>query len=47
MRDQLEKQVDCILHGGVIAGTPTTVIDFSDEAPVIVREGAGDVRPFQ
>ena len=47
MREQLEKQVDCILHGGVIAGTPTTVIDFSDEAPVIVREGAGDVRPFQ
>lgn len=47
MREQLEKQVDCILHGGVIAGTPTSVIDFSDEAPVIVREGAGDVRPFQ
>jgi tRNA threonylcarbamoyl adenosine modification protein (Sua5/YciO/YrdC/YwlC family) len=47
MREQLEKQVDCILHGGVIAGTPTTVIDFSDEAPVIVREGAGDIRPFQ
>jgi tRNA threonylcarbamoyl adenosine modification protein (Sua5/YciO/YrdC/YwlC family) len=47
MREQLEKQVDCILHGGVMAGTPTTVIDFSDEAPVIVREGAGDVRPFQ
>ena len=47
MREQLEKQVDCILHGGVIAGTPTTVIDFFFFSPVIVREGAGDVRPFQ
>lgn len=47
MREQLEKQVDCILHGGIIAGDPTSVIDFSDDSPVIVRAGAGDIRPFQ
>jgi len=46
MRDQLERQVDLILHGGVLAANPTTVIDLSDDSPVLVREGAGDVRPF-
>ena len=47
MRQQLEKQVDLILHGGVIGEDPTTVIDLSDDSPVLVREGRGDVRPFQ
>ncbi len=46
MRDQLERQVDLILHGGVLAGNPTTVVDLSDDSPVLIREGAGDVRPF-
>lgn len=46
MRDQLERQVDLILHGGILAGHPTTVIDLSDDHPVVVREGAGAVQPF-
>jgi len=46
MRDQLERQVDLILHGGILTPSPTTVIDLSDDSPVIVREGAGDIRPF-
>ncbi|TXH94923.1 MAG: threonylcarbamoyl-AMP synthase [Rheinheimera sp.] len=46
MRDQLERQVDLILHGGILAGNPTTVIDLSDDNPVVVREGAGAVQPF-
>jgi len=46
MRDQLERQVDLILHGGFLAGNPTTVIDLSDDNPVVVREGAGAVQPF-
>lgn len=47
MRSQLEKQVDLILHGGIIAEAPTTVVDLSDGEPVIVREGLGDVQPFR
>ncbi|MCC5824531.1 L-threonylcarbamoyladenylate synthase [Alkalimonas sp.] len=47
MRPQLEKQVDLILHGGVIAEAPTTVVDLSDGDPVIVREGMGDPSPFR
>lgn len=46
MRDQLERQVDLILHGGILAGHPTTVIDLSDDNPVVVREGAGAIEPF-
>ncbi|WP_022940240.1 L-threonylcarbamoyladenylate synthase [Psychromonas hadalis] len=47
IRDQLENQVDLILNGGYLGESPTTVIDFSDDEAVIVREGAGDLAPFQ
>ncbi|QBL08877.1 threonylcarbamoyl-AMP synthase [Rheinheimera sp. D18] len=46
MRLRLEKQVDLILHGGVIGEAPTTVIDYSNDEPVVVREGRGDPTPF-
>jgi tRNA threonylcarbamoyl adenosine modification protein (Sua5/YciO/YrdC/YwlC family) len=46
MRARLEKQVDVILHGGIIGEAPTTVIDYSDDAPVVLREGRGDPTPF-
>ncbi|HEY0921448.1 L-threonylcarbamoyladenylate synthase [Rheinheimera pacifica] len=47
MRARLEKQVDLILHGGVIGEAPTTVIDLSDDEPVLLREGRGDPTPFR
>ncbi|GAB2933180.1 L-threonylcarbamoyladenylate synthase [Rheinheimera gaetbuli] len=47
MRARLEKQVDLIMHGGVIGEAPTTVIDYSDDEPVVLREGRGDPTPFQ
>lgn len=47
IRDQLENQVDLILNGGYLGESPTTVIDFSDDDVVIIREGAGDLTPFQ
>jgi tRNA threonylcarbamoyl adenosine modification protein (Sua5/YciO/YrdC/YwlC family) len=46
MRAQLEKQVDLIMHGGIIGEAPTTVVDLSEDRPVIVREGRGDISPF-
>jgi len=39
-------QVDLMLASGNLSGIPSTVIDLSDEEPVIVREGAGDVSIF-
>lgn len=46
IKDRLEKQVDLIIHGGYLGQQPTTVIDLTEETPVIVRSGAGDIRPF-
>jgi len=47
IRDQLEHKVDLILNGGYLGESPTTVIDLSDDEVVIMREGAGDLTPFQ
>lgn len=47
MRARLEKQVDLILHGGIIGEAPTTVIDLADDEPVVLREGRGDPAPFR
>ncbi|MGR5542896.1 Sua5/YciO/YrdC/YwlC family protein, partial [Vibrio campbellii] len=47
IRDKLEHAVDVILNGGYLGEQPTTVIDFSDEDPVVARVGAGDPAPFE
>lgn len=44
--DHLGKQVDLVIHGGFLGQQPTTVIDLTGDAPVVVREGVGDVSPF-
>ena len=47
IRDKLEHAVDCILNGGYLGEQPTTVVDFSDDEPVIARLGSGDPTPFE
>ncbi|PWC12662.1 threonylcarbamoyl-AMP synthase [Brenneria roseae subsp. americana] len=47
IQDTLGKQVDLIIHGGFLGQQPTTVIDLTESSPQIVREGTGDVTPFQ
>ncbi|AJC66287.1 MULTISPECIES: L-threonylcarbamoyladenylate synthase [Dickeya] len=46
IQEQLGKRVDLIIHGGFLGQQPTTVIDLTDDVPVVVREGTGDVTPF-
>lgn len=46
INDTLGKQVDLVIHGGYIGQQSTTVIDLTDDVPVVVREGTGDVTPF-
>lgn len=46
INDALGKQVDLVIHGGYIGQQPTTVVDLTDDVPVVVREGTGDVTPF-
>ena len=46
IRRHLEHFVELVIDSGSCDGQPTTVIDLSNDAPRLVREGAGDIRPF-
>ncbi len=46
MRDILGHQVDLIIDGGPCGLVPTTVIEFLDGAPNVIRQGKGDITPF-
>jgi len=39
-------QVDLMLASGNLSGSPSSVIDLSEDEPVVVREGAGDISLF-
>ena len=46
VNDALDGDVDAIVESGAVASEPTTVIDFVDGVPEIVRVGAGDTTRF-
>jgi tRNA threonylcarbamoyl adenosine modification protein (Sua5/YciO/YrdC/YwlC family) len=46
IRRHLEHHVELVIDAGACDGQLTTVIDLSADAPRLVREGAGDIRPF-
>ncbi|MBU2918611.1 threonylcarbamoyl-AMP synthase [Psychrosphaera sp. F3M07] len=47
IRQRLEKQVDLVIHGGYLGEKPTSVIDFSEGEPNILRYGEGDTSQFE
>ena len=46
IRERLDRQVDLVLDGGAVGLEPTTVIDLTGAAPMLLRRGKGDVAPF-
>jgi len=46
VNEALDTAVDAVIESGVVASEPTTVIDFVDGVPEIVRVGAGDTSRF-
>ena len=46
IRRHLEHQLDLVIDSGPCEGEVTTVVDLSADAPQLVREGKGDIRPF-
>jgi tRNA threonylcarbamoyl adenosine modification protein (Sua5/YciO/YrdC/YwlC family) len=46
IKERLDHLVDAVIDSGECGDEPTTVIDFSEGAPVIIRYGAGDPAPF-
>ena len=45
--EELEHAVDAVIDSGDCGTEPTTVIDFSEPEPKIVRYGAGDTSDFE
>ncbi|MCL4136130.1 UNVERIFIED_CONTAM: hypothetical protein GTU68_038764 [Idotea baltica] len=45
--DKLGKQVDLIIDAGYCGSEPTTVVEFLDDAPELIRLGLGDPTPFE
>ncbi len=43
MRDLLGNQVDLVIDGGYCGLEPTTVVEWTDEVPAVLRKGKGDV----
>ncbi|MCB1985197.1 MAG: threonylcarbamoyl-AMP synthase [Burkholderiales bacterium] len=46
IRKRLEHQVDLVMDAGSCGLEMTTVIDLTDDVPVLVRKGKGDLEPF-
>jgi tRNA threonylcarbamoyl adenosine modification protein (Sua5/YciO/YrdC/YwlC family) len=46
IQEQLGRQIELIVDGGACSFEPTTVIDLTDEQPVLVRQGRGDAKIF-
>jgi tRNA threonylcarbamoyl adenosine modification protein (Sua5/YciO/YrdC/YwlC family) len=42
IHDRFEKLVDLVIDGGIVGIVPSTVIDLTQEEPVLVREGSGE-----
>jgi tRNA threonylcarbamoyl adenosine modification protein (Sua5/YciO/YrdC/YwlC family) len=47
IKEELDHVVDLVLEAGETLAEPTTVVDWSEGYPVIVRVGAGDVERFE
>lgn len=43
IEETFKNEIDIILNVGVTMNIPSTVVDFSVDPPVLVREGAGDI----
>jgi len=44
--DKIGKHVDLVIDGDFCGSEPTTVIEFIDDSPEVIRHGAGDAEPF-
>lgn len=47
VKELLDNQVDAVLDSGDCGVEPTTVVDFTEDVPELVRVGAGDPSPFE
>jgi tRNA threonylcarbamoyl adenosine modification protein (Sua5/YciO/YrdC/YwlC family) len=43
----LGNKVEMVIDGGILLPVPSTVVDMSEEPPVLIREGKGDVATLE
>lgn len=46
IRARLERQIDLVIDAGSCGVEPSTVIDLTGDAPVVLRRGRGSLAPF-
>jgi len=46
IRERLERELDLVLDAGSCGTEPSTVIDLTGDAPLVVRRGKGALAPF-
>jgi len=47
INERLGHALDAVVDAGECGKEPTTVVDLSDEEPIVLRYGAGDPTPFE
>jgi len=47
VKETLDNLVDVVIEAGEVGTDPTTVVDYSLDAPAVVRVGAGDPSRFE
>ena len=46
IREQLEHSIDLVIDSAITYEGLTTVIDLTENAPILIRQGVGDAAPF-
>ena len=46
IRERLERTLDLVIDGGSCGTEPSTVIDLTADAPLVLRKGKGSLAPF-
>jgi tRNA threonylcarbamoyl adenosine modification protein (Sua5/YciO/YrdC/YwlC family) len=47
IRGKLGHALSLIIDGGIVTGSPSSVVSLIDDAPEIIRAGSGDISPFE
>jgi tRNA A37 threonylcarbamoyladenosine synthetase subunit TsaC/SUA5/YrdC len=47
IKEELDHQVDVVIEAGETPAEPTTVVDWSQDRPEVLRRGAGDPDRFE
>lgn len=47
IKEELDHVLDAVVDGGEVPGRPTTVVDWSEGYPEVLRVGAGDASRFE